>query len=59
MNDELDARVRALDAERARPARGDAWPRSPAGSVEVLLGELIAALAGMYRTPPDREQGTT
>ena len=44
--DELDTRVRDLDAERARP---DVKPKT----VEELLSELIGVLAAMRRTPPD------
>jgi hypothetical protein len=45
--DTLDNRVRELEAERLRP---DAKPRT----AEELLGDLIAALTSLYRTPPDR-----
>jgi hypothetical protein len=44
--DTLDNRVRELEAERLRP---DTKPRS----TEELLGDLIAALTSLYRTPPD------
>lgn len=50
MRDELDARCRALLAERQRPE----VRRPPANP----LRELIAALHRLYTTPPDpRDQG--
>jgi hypothetical protein len=54
MNDELDVRVRALNAERIRP---DARPPS----VEELMQRLIHTLHMAYCTPPDdvrTEKGT-
>jgi hypothetical protein len=45
--DEFDARIRALNAERARPE-----PKPP--TTEELLARLIGTLANLYRTPPDR-----
>lgn len=45
--DEFEQRVRALSAERQRPA--------PDRGVGELLGDLIAALARLYTTPPDQE----
>lgn len=47
--DALDEKVRALEVERLRP---DAKPRT----TEELLGDLIAALRSLYRTPPDSER---
>ncbi len=47
--DALDERVRALEVERLRP---DAKPRS----TEELLGDLVKALASLYRTPPDERK---
>lgn len=47
MNDELSERVRALEAERARPDP----PGDP--SVEELLARLIGTLHALYKTPPD------
>jgi hypothetical protein len=47
--DALDERVRALEVERLRP---DAKPRT----TEELLGDLVKALASLYRTPTDRER---
>lgn len=50
MSDELAERVRALEAERARPD-------PPAGpTVEELLTRLIGTLAALYTTPPDRKR---
>lgn len=49
MKDEYDGRVRALEVERLRP---DTKPRSTGE----LLGDLIAALASLYRTPPDERK---
>src|SRR5690606_36400667 len=46
MGDELDARIRALQAERARPER-----REP--TVEELMQRLIGTLHALYTTPPD------
>lgn len=46
--DELDRRVRALDAERARPDR-----RPP--TVEELITQLIGALHNLWKTPPDKK----
>ena len=46
--DELAARVRALEAERALPDPGE----GPA--VEELLTRLIGTLAALWKTPPDR-----
>jgi hypothetical protein len=49
VSDELDERVRALNAERARPdTRGDP-------TVEELMQRLIGTLAALYRTRPDKE----
>lgn len=45
MTDELDTRVRSLNAERQRPERVIALPD--------LLDELIGALHRLYLTPPD------
>lgn len=47
MSDELDARVRALDAERARPDPEE----NP--TVEELMQRLIGTLHALYTTPPD------
>lgn len=47
MADELDERVRALDAERQRPGR-----QGP--SVEELLTRLIHVIAAGLRMPPDK-----
>ena len=47
--DELDERLRALNAERARTDR-----REP--TVEELLARLIGTLHALYRTPPDKER---
>lgn len=49
MIDELDARVRALEAERARPDP----PSAP--TVEELLTRLIATIHQAFKTPPDKE----
>lgn len=49
MRDELDARVRLLNAERARPDR-----REP--TVDELMQRLIGTLHALYRTPPDRKR---
>ena len=51
MSDELAERVRALDAERARPDR-----REP--TVEELLTRLIGTIHQVFRTPPDRRKET-
>jgi len=51
--DELDKRVRALTAERARTDR----QREP--GVEELLQRLIATLHAAYTTPPDGADLTT
>lgn len=48
MSDELTQRVRALNAERARP---DLRPPS----VEELMQRLIGTLHRLYDTPPDKE----
>lgn len=48
MSDELDARVRALEAERARPDT----PGDP--TVAELMQRLIATLHTLWKTPPDR-----
>lgn len=50
MSDELDARVRALEAERARPDTGEG------PTVEELMRRLIGTLHALYRTPPDKER---
>lgn len=47
--DALDDRVRALEVERLQP---DAKPRT----TEELLGDLVKALASLYRTPSDNER---
>jgi len=47
--DALDDKVRALEVERLKP---DAKPRT----TEELLGDLVAALASLYRTEPDSDQ---
>jgi hypothetical protein len=52
VSDELDARVRALEAERARPDP----PGDP--TVEELLTRLIHTIHQAYRTPPDRRKET-
>jgi len=49
MSDELDARVRALEAERARPDP----PGDP--TVEELMRRLIATIHQAFKTPPDKE----
>lgn len=49
MSDELDARVRALEAERARPDPGE----EP--TVEELMQRLIGTLHALWKTPPDKE----
>lgn len=46
MSDELDARIRALEAERTRPEPGEP-------TVQDLLGRLIATLHAAYTTLPD------
>lgn len=46
MSDETAARVRALEAERARPER-----REP--TVEELMQRLIGTLHNLWKTPPD------
>ncbi len=48
--DELDARVRALEAERARPDPGE----NP--TVEELMQRLIGTIHQVFRTPPDKER---
>ena len=48
--DELTERVRALEAERARPDP----PGGP--SVEELLTRLIHVIAIGMKTPPDKER---
>lgn len=50
MADELDERVRALDAERMRPDP----PGDP--TVEELLARLIGTIHQAFRTPPDKEK---
>lgn len=50
MSDELDARVRALEAERARPDP----PGDP--TVEELMQRLIHTIHQAYKTPPDEEE---
>jgi hypothetical protein len=45
--DELSARVRALEAERARPDPGEG------PTVEELLQRLIGTLHNLWKTPPD------
>ena len=50
MTDELAVRVRALEAERARPDPGEG------PTVEELLTRLVGTLAALYRTPPDRKR---
>lgn len=47
MSDELDARVRALEAERARPETTET------AAVEGLLSRLIGTLHAAYTTLPD------
>ena len=49
MSDELDERVRSLNAERQRPERVVALPD--------LLDSLIRALHRLYLTPPDDDRG--
>lgn len=49
MSREHAQQVAALEAERQRSTRDEGW------SVAELLGDLIAALARLYTTPPDRE----
>lgn len=52
MSDELDARVRALEAERARPDTGEG------PTVEELMQRLIGTLHALWKTPPDdRDRG--
>lgn len=46
MSDELDARVRSLNAERQRPERVVELPD--------LLMELIRTLHALFLTPPDK-----
>lgn len=53
MSDELDARVRALEAEQSRP-EGRHGRGEP--TVEELMQRLIATLHALYRTPPDKER---
>lgn len=48
--DELDGRIRALEAERVRP---DAQP----ASVEELLTRLISTLHAAFTDPPDHGYG--
>lgn len=50
MADELDARVRALEAERARPDTGE----EP--TVEELMRRLIGTIHQAFRTSPDKER---
>lgn len=47
--DELDARVRSLDAERSRP---DAKPQT----TEELMFRLIGAIYNAFCTPPDEKR---
>ncbi|WUI02080.1 hypothetical protein OHR68_09820 [Spirillospora sp. NBC_00431] len=49
MSDELDARVRALEAERARPDP----PGDP--TVEELLTRLIGTIHQAFKTSPDEK----
>ncbi len=53
MPDELDARVRSLAAERARPDSGER-----AVSIPDLLDGLIRTLHRLYTTPPDDDPRT-
>jgi hypothetical protein len=46
VSDELAERVRALEAERARPDR-------PGQTTQELLARLVATLAKVFTTPPD------
>jgi hypothetical protein len=46
VRDELDARIRALEAERGRP---DAQPQT----VAELMQRLIGTLHALWITPPD------
>jgi hypothetical protein len=48
--DELAARVRALEAERALPDPGEG------PTVEELLTRLIGTLHALWKTPPDRRK---
>ncbi|MFC9973601.1 hypothetical protein ACFVH6_22170 [Spirillospora sp. NPDC127200] len=48
--DELDQRVRALNAERLRPDQ-------PHPTVEDLMQRLIATIHAAYLTRPDRDRG--
>ena len=48
-DEEAAARVRSLDAERARP---EAKPPT----AEELLRRLIGTLLQLWRTPPDRKE---
>jgi len=50
VTDELSERVRALEAERARPDPGE----EP--TVEELLTRLIGTLHALWKTPPDKER---
>lgn len=50
MSDDLDALVRSLEAERARPDPGEG------PSVEELMQRLIGTLAALFRTTPDKEK---
>ena len=47
--DELDHRVRSLNAERARPSY------ALESSTALLMRQLIATLVQLYTTPPDEE----
>jgi hypothetical protein len=47
--DALDGRIRDLEVERLRP---DTKPRTTGE----LLSDLIAALASLFRTPPDNRK---
>jgi hypothetical protein len=47
--DEFDERIRALNAERARPEP----PKPLPPGVALLLRQLVATLHSLYTTPPD------
>lgn len=53
-DDEMAARVRSLNAERARHVRDK--PPTRERAIPELLGELIGALHDLYRTPPDKDR---
>lgn len=62
MNDELDYRIRSLNAERARPSPQHVHRRlwtSPfpieTTDTNILLQQLITTLLQLYSTPPDEE----